>query len=429
MYLLDDLLKHLASLHSDGIGADPEAYQELSALTISHPVVAELQKLDPFSPSYDDTVRKLYLELSGRDEYRAERDELDPGACSLTSNRDLFTRISPWSFQNAAFMAEFMSSWAAMMRHMPASSDADVLEYGPGSGQFLLSLARLGYRTYGVDIEPAYLQLIQQQAQAMGLSVRTEQGRFGEGFAGQRFDRIVFFEAFHHSLDFLSLLQSLHGKIADNGRLILCGEPIVDDLITGPVPFPWGPRLDGLSVHCMRSLGWMELGFQRSFLVDALMRCGWIVQYFPSNECFRANLYLARPWMGDIPLGDALELGGCARGWSDPEGQHRWTTGFAELPMPCLLHQKFDVTIAVGNYVPEPLRGRISCGEVAQTVSLAVGEEATIRLRGCTDSRLRIDVPGRVLSAIIPNSADTRTLGIAVRSIEVTPAGGQETSD
>jgi SAM-dependent methyltransferase len=370
---------------------------------------------------YAETVRQLYLELSGHHEYLPERDELTVGMAATLPINELFTKTSPWSFESAPFMAEFLASWAAMMRHMPASSDADILEYGPGSGQFLLSLARLGYRTYGVDIEPKYLELIQQQAQAMSVPVQTEQGHFGEGFTDKKFDRIVFFEALHHAPDFLSLLCRLHGKIVGDGMLILCGEPVVDDVTTGPVPFPWGPRLDGLSIHCMREWGWMELGFQRSFLIEALMRCGWTVRYFPSTECFRANLYLARPWNGEVQIGDPLELGRCSTGWSDPEAHHRWTTGPAELPMPCLLHRRFDVSITVGNYIPAPLTGRVACGAVEQPILLGEGEESTIHLAACTAARLKIDVPGRELSRIIPGASDTRTLGIAVRSIRVTP--------
>jgi hypothetical protein len=39
--------------------------------------------------------------------------------------------------------------------------------------------------------------------------------------------------------------------------------------------YPWGPRLDGLSVWSSRTYGWLELGFDTRYFDAALARTGW----------------------------------------------------------------------------------------------------------------------------------------------------------
>ena len=151
----------------------------------------------------------------------------------------------------------------------------------------------MGFRAHGVDADAVALEGIRLQAKSMRLEVSTEQALFGEGFGQQRFDAIIFYEAFHHSLDFQSLLRHLLDRLNPGGRLILCGEPIVPDTFPG-IPYPWGPRMDALSVFCMRRFGWMELGFTHSFFMEAAQRAGWTATFHPSATCARAHLYVLK---------------------------------------------------------------------------------------------------------------------------------------
>lgn len=176
-----------------------------------------------------------------------------------------------------------------------------VLEYGPGSGQILLMLQRMGVQAHGVDIDQTALDGISRQAEGLGLTVLVERTRFGQGFGEQRFDAILFFEAFHHALDFPALLQRLHARLKPGGRVVLCGEPVIDAPAPG-IPYPWGPRLDALSVYCMRKWGWMELGFTRSFLTEAANRAGWQMTAHPFPGYGRACAFMLQPLR---PVADA----------------------------------------------------------------------------------------------------------------------------
>jgi SAM-dependent methyltransferase len=274
-----------------GVAPTTAEYHRLSTLVADHPAVAAMNRLDPFSAEYRERAMELYLELRGRaGAYEPVRDEASVPA----PQADLWTGLPPWSFRDAGFLAEFLYCWGHMIKllALPAGGSARVLEYGPGSGQLLLMLARVGAQSFGVDIDPQAVANLERQAAAMGLDVRAEQAAFGEGFAGETFDRIVFFEAFHHAFDFDALLVRLRERLRPGGRLVLCGEPVVTDAGDG-VPYAWGPRLDGLSLFCIRRYGWMELGFTHGFLMEAFARNGWSASFHPFDGCGRANAYVA----------------------------------------------------------------------------------------------------------------------------------------
>ena len=284
-----DLLKLM-----DEIGERPDAaqYRRLSDLVMDDPVAHSLAGMDPFSPEYRQAAIGLYYDLRGRsDGYDAARDEANTEP--LTT--DLFRGPSPWGFQDPNLAAEFLHCWGHMIRRLeltPGAGEA-VLEYGPGSGQLMLTLARLGVKAHAVDIDVTALESIRQQAAAMGLTVETERAGFGEGFKGKTFDRIVFFEAFHHALEFETLLARLQKRLKPGGIIVFCGEPVVGHPVPA-VPFPWGPRLDALSIFCIRRYGWMELGFTHDFFVEALRRAGWRAELHVFEASGRANIYTAR---------------------------------------------------------------------------------------------------------------------------------------
>ncbi|UPG73789.1 class I SAM-dependent methyltransferase [Roseomonas gilardii subsp. gilardii] len=283
-------------------GGVPDAaeYVRLTKCVLDMPDAARLNELDPFSNDYRQGVLDLYLTLRSRPDegsaggYHPERDE----APSYTIPEAIWTGLVPWSFRDAAMTGEHLYAWGHILRHLGLQPGGSVLEYGPGSGQLLLMLARMGYRACGVDIDTVAVEVIRRQAAEMDLPVEVEQARFGQGFGTERFDAVVFYEAFHHSVDFQALLRRLHDRIKPGGRLLLCGEPVVE-APRPDIPYAWGPRLDALSVFCMRRFGWMELGFSHGFLMEAARRAGWQAAFHPFPDCGRASLYVLTPMTGE----------------------------------------------------------------------------------------------------------------------------------
>jgi len=289
--------EYAAMLDEIGDGVpNAEQYQRMSALILDLPEACRLAGMDPFSPGYKAAVMELYLSLRGRAEqgYLAARDE----APATGPPENPWTGLIPWSFGDASLAAEHLYAWGHIFRHLQLPAAGSLLEYGPGSGQLLLLLARMGYRTCGVDLDPLALEAIRAQAAHLGLSVETERAAFGHGFDGRRFDSILFYEAFHHAFDFADLLAHLHDRLNPGGRVVLCGEPIVPEPTDG-IPYPWGPRLDALSVFCIRRFGWMELGFHHRFLVGIAARTGWKATFHPFPGCGRAAIYVLEPGQAD----------------------------------------------------------------------------------------------------------------------------------
>ncbi len=275
----------------DGL-PDAGQYRRMSDMILDFPQARRLARLDPFSPEYKPAAMELYLSLRGRAEqgYLATRDEAP--AAQLPDN--LWTGLIPWSFGEAGMVSEHLLAWGHIFAHLKLPSGGSLLEYGPGSGQLLLMLSRMGYRACGVDIDAVALEGIRTQAAHLQLPVETERAEFGRGFDGQKFDCILFYESFHHAFDFDALLIGLHDRLRPGGRVVLCGEPVVPAPFGG-IPYPWGPRLDALSVFCIRRFGWMELGFTHDYLMKIADATGWAATFQPFADCGRAAIYVLQP--------------------------------------------------------------------------------------------------------------------------------------
>jgi hypothetical protein len=70
--------------------------------------------------------------------------------------------------------------------------------------------------------------------------------------ASQPYDMAVFFESFCHCSDHFKMLTNLRSIVKATGKVAFVAEPI------GSFRYPGCPRLDGLSLFCTRSYGWLE---------------------------------------------------------------------------------------------------------------------------------------------------------------------------
>jgi SAM-dependent methyltransferase len=261
---LDEVLAEATALMGP---APDEARTLLDGIVLALP---SAPPQDPFSDAYREWAWDLYRCVSGRAGYDTghEASPFDlaaalerpfpyqTGSLSLVG-RDLVARGHLLDC-----LAEALPQQAAPRR---------VVEFGPGWGNLTADLVATGLDVTAVELDEKFCQLIAHRCAGPG-NVNIAQGDMLAFAAAEPFDAAVFFESFHHCADHLSMLRRLHDIVRPGGAVLFASEPIQN------MDYPWGPRLDGLSVWSSRTYGWLELGFDCVYFDTALARAGWSAQ-------------------------------------------------------------------------------------------------------------------------------------------------------
>lgn len=256
-----------------------------------------LRKLDPFGSTYKAQVLAIYRTISGNKYY-------DPMMMERTDATDVFDTARcpiPYRFSESRLVGEYLICYGHILRTLDVKAGADILEYGPGEGQLSIHLARLGCNVHAIDIECRFLDSMQRQCNALGISIATQVGRFGDGIGDKKFDRVIFFEAFHHCFDHQDVLMRIRDLLKPGGFICFSGEPILPAQSTEILPYPWGLRLDGEAIRSIAEFGWMELGYSEDYFVELLGRCGYSVECVRCPGAWRGDAYIARPYSSRYP--------------------------------------------------------------------------------------------------------------------------------
>ncbi len=239
---------------------------------------------DPSSPEYREAQLALYRIVSGVDEYAPESCEQTPfnfDACLSLPH--------PYLTRSSKTIGEQLIAVGFMIRALDLPPPGRVLEFGPGYGMLTMELIQMGHSVTAVDISASFLELIRRRAARLNKAVETVSCGMLDYRPRERFDRVVFYESFHHCSDHEAMIARLDELVAEDGCVIFGGEPILDQF-----PMPWGLRLDGLSLYCIRDHGWMELGFRTDYFLDLLDRHGWSAERFSSQDAPWQTVFKAR---------------------------------------------------------------------------------------------------------------------------------------
>jgi len=254
---------------------------------------------DPFSEQYRRWTWALYSLISGRVSYELG-NEASPFDLQAAQERPF-----PWSTGSPTVIGEDIEARAQVLRCLGAAGlglipPAHLVEYGPGWGNLTADLVMTGYRVTAVEVDPNFCALLTSRAETAPLREASGAGGgrllriVNEGMLTFRpdapVDAAVFYECFHHCADHVAMLEGLHDVVRPGGPVIFAGEPI------GDMPYPWGPRLDGLSLWSMRTYGWLELGFRSRYFTEALSRTGWTAERRSLRPgAPKAEIVVARP--------------------------------------------------------------------------------------------------------------------------------------
>lgn len=251
---------------------------DLSNSFLHNPQLLDVPK-DPFSAEYREAILRIHASVSDYDSYDAREMEWWPVDIDEEVRR-------PAAYRNTgAWLANYLESFSHVIRRLEVEPGMRVIDLGCGDAEIVLHLARLGCDVTAVDLHPDQVRIVEQKAANLGVSIDAVCATFDDAPTLGVFDRVLFYQAFHHSLEHQRLVEHFDAMLAPGGRVVFGAEPVIDP--DGPwkmaVPYPWGPRLDGLSLRQMRKYGWMELGFQTPYFRELLDRSGWSFDAFTSD--------------------------------------------------------------------------------------------------------------------------------------------------
>ncbi|HSZ36280.1 MAG TPA: class I SAM-dependent methyltransferase [Acidimicrobiales bacterium] len=250
------------------MGTSPERAQAL----LGEFVVAlpEPPPPDPFSDAYRAWTWDLYGRISGRAEYDTAHE-----ASPFDLERAL-TRPFPYESgslkvvgRDLAARGHVLDVLSKALPSVNGSVRPRVVEFGAGWGNLTADLVATGLDVTAVELDPKFCTLIGQRCANGPGELTVHQGDMLRFAPDRPFDAAVFYESFHHCADHLTMLDRLHRIVRPDGAVLFAAEPVQR------LGYPWGPRLDGLSVWSSRTYGWLELGFDVRYFDAALGRTGW----------------------------------------------------------------------------------------------------------------------------------------------------------
>lgn len=287
---LDDELERVADLFAR---SEDAARAHLAGFELAPPAN---RPDDPFSAAYEEWTWELYRAVSGRTEYSVAH-EASPFDLEAAVRRPF-----PCSTGSAAVVGEDLEARAYVLRALgagplPGAGDgvagiglqppARIVELGPGWGNLTADLVATGFEVTAVEVDPRFCSLLSTRVPDGG-RLTVCQADMLSFLPDQPMDAAVFYESFHHCADHRRLLDRLHQVVKPAGAVVFAGEPVQK------MPFPWGPRLDGLSLWSTRTYGWLELGFDPGYFATALARAGWRAVHHRARRNPKADVYVAR---------------------------------------------------------------------------------------------------------------------------------------
>ena len=295
---LDEALDQAAAVrsHSD------DAYREVLSGFLLRPreLLGKLPK-DPASDEYRSVQLRLYERLT-QHSYDVSKEE------TIFDSAHMLRWPFPYVTRSAATVGNYLMMYGQIIKEMNLPSGAHILEMGSGYGPLTYQLASMGYRVTCADISEKLLEYVRARCAGLPGSVDTICCDMNTVSIAGVYDAVVFFESFHHVLNHADLVRRIGDCLADDGILVFAGEPIV--AVDSPiVPYPWGLRMDGMSLWAIRRQGWLELGFRLDYFSDLLRRSGWTHRRVTSLSLPGADIWIckrSKPAAGQLAAGELV---------------------------------------------------------------------------------------------------------------------------
>lgn len=267
---LDEVVRRLDESIQRRRGGDAKGGEMLDQLVYkySDSEMAGLQRLDPFGAEFLQSQMNLFRRVAGK-----SHDIMDEGLDTLG---DDISQALPFYMppRDAGY-------WTVIYGHVLQMLDlpkgARVLEVGFGPGGLTELLARSGLEVIAVDPNVSNCEFVQKRVGAFGGKVTALPYDAMSADIEGPLDAVIFFESFHHMLDFRAVLEKCAALLKPSGFFVFAAEPIVPD--DHPhVPLPWCIRTAGHALCALREESWIELGFQETFFNGMMANLGFGVE-------------------------------------------------------------------------------------------------------------------------------------------------------
>lgn len=303
---------------------------------------------------------------------------------------------------------------AAFLDALALQGNQAVLLVG-GDGPLAFTLARMGARVTRAGLPGLPAPWVDPASGRAGIRQAPLLDLLDAASAGSAFDRVLFVSALDRFAEHRALLRRLKPALNPGGRIVFVAEPILaaNDPRRASLPYAWGPLLAAPG---------SRLGFRREYFVQMMTALGYAVAAPEGRHDADADVLYATQAADAVDLGapHLLETLACPLAWHDGEGAHRWSrTPAAEIPLDAAAGWTRG-RLALCNLLNLSRQVVVSAGEARTTIHLGPSEECavTFALPPGQQPALRIESGVTVMRDYAPESADPRTLGIAVRWLE-----------
>jgi len=187
--------------------------------------------------------------------------------------------------------------------NLPAESR--ILEIGSGYGSLTIHLASMGYQVTCLDISASLLEFVKARIAHLPQQIESICGDMATVEIDGTFDAVIFNASLHHSLEHEAVIQRMENLLTPNGIMVFASEPVVDEH-SEFVPYPWGIRLDGLSVWSIYKWGWLELGFQIIYFNNLLKKNGWELKRHNLGISAHTDVWIATKAKRNMPSASVM---------------------------------------------------------------------------------------------------------------------------
>ena len=227
----------------------------------------EMIPSDPFSEEYRHVQLELYEKFAGK-QYSSCLEKTP-----INFNHET-AQPYPYGTRSVNTVGETLIGYGHVIKNIPLTSASRVLEVGSGYGSLSVHLAPMHVDLTCVDIDRGLLDFVAHRIANFNHRVNFVQSDIHDFQPDKKFDVVIFHATFHHFYNHHLVMRRVAEILADSGVVIFAAEPIVSTPHIA-MPYPWGLRMDGLSLRCVRQFGWLELGFSKPYFFSMLDKFGW----------------------------------------------------------------------------------------------------------------------------------------------------------